>query len=127
MPPPRKIIKKVGSVLRKFMTLLGTFVTVMGGDWVCVFTAAEAKAEASGPEVRIARAGWELSPSDWKAEALLPPTVKGNLGSSGAIHRGPGNVLVTKGGYRKTELSNQDGKQAQIGLSRKREISGSHY
>lgn len=44
--------------------------TVMGGDWVCVFTAAEAKAETSGPEVRIAGAGWELSPSDWKAEAF---------------------------------------------------------
>lgn len=91
---------------------------------MCVFTAVEAEAEASGPEVRIAGAGWELSPSAWKAEAFPPPTVKGKLGSSGAVHRGPGNVL---GGYRKTELSNQDGKQAQIGLSRKREISGSHY
>lgn len=86
-----------------------------------MFTTAEAKTEASGPRVRITGAGWELSPSDWKAEAFLPPTVKGNLGSSGAIHCGPVNVLVTKGGYRKTELSNQDG------LSRKREISGSHY
>lgn len=94
---------------------------------MCVFTAAEAEAEASGPEVRLAGAGWELSPSDWKAEAFPPPMKKGNLGSSGAIHRGPGNVLVSKGGYRKTKLSNQDGKQAQIGLSRKREISGSHY
>lgn len=96
---------------------------------MCVFTAAEAEGEASGPEVRMAVAGWELSPSAWKAEAFLPPTVKGKLGSSGALHRGPGpgNVLVSKGGYRKTVLSNQDGKQAQIGLSRKREISDSHY
>lgn len=50
---------------------------------MCVFTAVKAKAEASGPGVRMARAGWELSPSDWKAEAFLPPMVKGKLGSSG--------------------------------------------
>lgn len=47
---------------------------------MCVFTAVKAKAEASGPGVRMARAGW---PSDWKAEAFLPPMVKGKLGSSG--------------------------------------------
>lgn len=60
---------------------------------MCVFTAVEAEAEASGPEVRIAGAEWELSPSTWKAEAFPPPTVKGKLGSSGAVHCGSGNVL----------------------------------
>lgn len=63
---------------------------------VCVCTAGKAKAEASGPGVRTSRAGWELGPSDWKAQASQPPIVKGKLGSSGDTPSGPGHVLLGK-------------------------------